>query len=283
MAIKQNRFLGGGPRRRMIPGLGLGLGPENRAIALRRAKALVSLAKSDSRLTGPKIAPNFLIQHNLPESWLTLNPPAVSYPVNAASSPNEAMESAAEDARLVGVARGGDQDAFDRLVERYRKRAVAVSYRLLGSIHDAADVAQDAFLRAYQKLDKLEDPRRFGPWLMRIVTNLSLNFRRSRSRSSAMSTEDVIEGENDMRTASGALFGSSEGESAGARELREAVSAAVDALPEKQRLALVLFSMEGLPQKEVAEIMHCTVELVKWNVFQARKTLRKNLALHLEG
>ena len=57
----------------------------------------------------------------------------------------------------------------------------------------------------------------------------------------------------------------------------------MDALPEKQRLALVLFSMEGLPQKEVAEIMECTVELVKWNVFQARKTLRENLAIHLGG
>jgi len=52
-------------------------------------------------------------------------------------------------------------------------------------------------------------------------------------------------------------------------------------LPDKQRLALVLFSIEGLPQKEVADLLECTVELVKWNVFQARKKLREMLAEYL--
>ena len=64
--------------------------------------------------------------------------------------------------------------------------------------------------------------------------------------------------------------------------MREAVGRAIDALPEKQRLALVLFSVEGLQQKEVASIMSCSVELVKWNVFQARKALRKTLADFIE-
>lgn len=202
--------------------------------------------------------------------------------VNATPGVGDEADSAAEDARLVAAARSKEADAFDRLVERYRKRAVAVAYRLLGSIHDASDVAQDAFLRAYQKLDKLEDPRRFGPWLMRIVTNLSLNFRRSRSRGQAMSTDEMFESDEEVRTASGALLSTSEGENADTKELRDAVERAVAGLPEKQRTALVLFSMEGLPQKEVAAIMGCSVELVKWNVFQARKAMRIALAEHLE-
>ena len=60
-------------------------------------------------------------------------------------------------------------------------------------------------------------------------------------------------------------------------ELERAIDAAMEQLPEKQRLTLILFSVEGLPQKEVAEILECSVELVKWNVFQARKKLKELL------
>ncbi|MCB9851338.1 MAG: sigma-70 family RNA polymerase sigma factor [Phycisphaerales bacterium] len=192
-----------------------------------------------------------------------------------------ALRQRMEDAGWVAAARKGDQAAFDRLVERYQRRAVSVAYRLLGNSEDARDAAQDAFLRAYRGLAKLEDPRRFGAWLMRIVTNLSLNMRRSRARSAGMSTDDLIEGEQELRTASGATLSTGlAGPELG--ELSDAVQDAIDSLPEKQRLALVLFSIEGLPQKEVAEIMNCTVQLVKWNVFQARKSLREMLADHLD-
>ena len=76
---------------------------------------------------------------------------------------------------------------------------------------------------------------------------------------------------------------SSGGESGGLlpAELKQAISEAMEQLPEKQRLALILFSVEGLPQKEVAEVLDCSVELVKWNVFQARKKLRVLLKEHL--
>jgi len=80
----------------------------------------------------------------------------------------------------------------------------------------------------------------------------------------------------------GGAIGGSPTESPLSGELGGAVGEAIGRLPEKQRLALILFSIEGLPQKEVAEILECSVELVKWNVFQARKTLRKTLAGYLE-
>ena len=180
-------------------------------------------------------------------------------------------------------ARSGDQDAFDRLVELYQRRAVSVSYRLLGSIHDAADVSQDAFLRAYRNLNKLDDPSRFGAWLMRIVVNLSLNLRRSRSRRLSLSTEDLVE-DGKAKLASGARTGTNDSPSASAEtdEMKETIAQAIDSLPEKQRTALVLFSIEGVPQKEVAHIMNCSVQLVKWNVFQARKALRKKLKDYLD-
>ena len=61
------------------------------------------------------------------------------------------------------------------------------------------------------------------------------------------------------------------------RELSTAISNAIEGLPEKQRLALILFSVEGMPQRDVAEILDCSVELVKWNVFQARRKLKELL------
>ncbi len=203
----------------------------------------------------------------------------VSNLVNNMPNPNNKSDHSEEEAQWVWQARGGDQEAFDLLVERYQRRAVAVSYRLLGNIHDASDVSQDAFLRAYRKLGKLEDPRRFGPWLMRIVTNLSLNYRRARSRHNAMSTEDLVEN-GEIRTPSGASqSGLNRPEAASnEQETKQLINQAIESLPEKQRLALTLFSIDGLPQKEVAEIMGCTVQLVKWNVFQARKALKEKLA-----
>jgi len=210
----------------------------------------------------------------------------VSKPTDAQELTSAAREAAAQDAGLVSTALAGESAAFDQLVRRYQRRAVAVAYRLLGSTHDATDVAQDAFLRAYRGLGGLEDPRRFGPWLMRIVTNLSLNFRRSRETGvarSAAALDDVIEGPEGFRHPAGEprAGASSPTDSSLAGELRDAVGQAIDKLPDKQRLALVLYSIEGLPQKEVAEILECSLELVKWNVFQARKSLRKELGPYL--
>ena len=191
-----------------------------------------------------------------------------------------------DDAELVSAVLAGDSAAYDGLVRRYQRRAVAVAYRMLGNVHDAADVAQDAFLRAYRGLGGLEDHERFGSWLMRIVSNLSLNFRRSRQTGptgSAVVLDDVVERSEELRSATGeALGGRRTDEAPLSGELREAIGQAIDRLPDKQRLALVLYSIEGMPQKQVAEILECSVELVKWNVFQARKTLRKELGDYLD-
>jgi RNA polymerase sigma-70 factor (ECF subfamily) len=204
-------------------------------------------------------------------------------PRGARENDHDSEDGGSSDAKEVAAACSGEQDAFDRLVQRHQRRAVAVAYRLLGNIHDAADVAQNAFLRAYQSLSGLEDPSRFGPWLMRIVTNQALNFRRARRRTSALPLGDITEGQEQPgvgSAGSAALPGPvSDTQTA---ELQSAVLRAIEELPEKQRLAFTLFSLEGLPQKEVAEVMECSIELVKWNVFQARKTLRRLLADYLD-
>jgi len=196
----------------------------------------------------------------------------------------EADDAGRLDAEAVSQTLSGDLRAYDRLIESYQRRAVAVSYRLLGNINDAMDVCQDAFLKAYRSLATLQEPRRFGPWLMRIVSNLSLNYRRDRQPMLSLKTaEDDPAGvdeaagvDRDTRRDGGVAEGLI------SQELDREIADAINKLPEKQRLALVLFAIEGLPQKEVAEILECRVELVKWNVFQARKTLKEQLADYLE-
>lgn len=186
---------------------------------------------------------------------------------------------------LVVRAQNGDAEAFGRLVRVHQRRAVSLAYRLLGNAEDASDVAQDAFVRAFRGLDQLDDPAKFGGWLMRVVSNLSLNYRRSRAlRAAGPLDENAAGGTTDRRREARGLRVVAESPDEGDElneELHDAVTAAMNALPEKQRLALILFSVEGVPQKEVAEILECSVELVKWNVFQARKKLKELLAGYL--
>ena len=182
---------------------------------------------------------------------------------------------------LVKRAKAGDSDAFAALVRTHQRRAVSVAYRILGDVEDASDVSQDAFIRAYQHLAQLDDPSKFGAWLMRTVSNLALNYRRSRSTRLAVSLDDASTVSAEARSPiTGQRLRVSLEDEGGPLpdELRSAIQKGLQRLPEKQRLALILFSVEGLPQKEVAEILECSVELVKWNVFQARKKLTETLA-----
>ncbi len=189
-------------------------------------------------------------------------------------------ESKTSERATVEKAQGGDADAFAELVRAYQRRAVSVAYRLLNNIEDASDVAQDAFVKAFRSMGQLEDAEKFGSWLLRIVGNLSLNFRRARSLRSAVSLDGDFSSDNDAQDAASKfrLVAPDDDDTEQGHEMQGLVRDAIAKLPEKQALSLILFSVEGLPQKQVAEIVECSVELVKWNVFQARKKLRELLS-----
>jgi RNA polymerase sigma-70 factor (ECF subfamily) len=193
----------------------------------------------------------------------------------------------AADAEAVARVLDGQPAAFDELVQRYQRQAITVSYRLLGNLDDAKDLVQDAFVKAYRSLDTLERPAAFGGWLLRIVTNLSLNFRRGRRLRLAQTLDgpvgdrlgDPYAADRPMPGHGPDSFAQS-GDPARrleGRELGSAMTEALSTLPDKQREALILFTVEELPQKEVADRLGCSVEAVKWHVFQARKRLRERL------
>ena len=200
-----------------------------------------------------------------------------AHPANRAGEPT--------DGELVARTLRGDRGGFDELIGRYQRQAVAVSYRLLGNSQDAMEVTQDAFLKAYRSLDTLQKADAFGGWLMRIVSNLSLNFRRSRKIRQQLPLNDALgpvdsesqgAGGSEWMARSGDPVRTLESEEMG-RRLQEALQQ----LPEKQRLAIVMFTMEERPQKKVAEALQCSVEAVKWHVFQGRKKLKELMKEHL--
>ena len=187
------------------------------------------------------------------------------------------------DGDLVAQVLGGNRRAFDTLISRYQRQAVAVSYRLLGNAHDALEVTQDAFLKAFSSLTALQKPAAFGGWLMRIVSNLSLNFRRGRKTRSQLPLDDLLgHGGGSQTDATGASsdFAARSGDPVRqleSEEMGRKLQEAMTKLPEKQRLAIIMFTIDELPQKQVAEALQCTVEAVKWHVFQGRKRLRELL------
>lgn len=186
------------------------------------------------------------------------------------------------DGQLVQHVLAGDRGAFDELVRRHQRQAVAVSYRLLGNTHDALEVTQDAWLKAFRSLGTLQKPEAFGGWLMRIVSNLSLNYRRGRKSRSQLPLDDLFgPSAGAAEQAAGTSEWMARNEDPVKRlegiELGQKLKEALEQLPERQRLAIVMFTMEELPQKHVAEALGCSVEAVKWHVFQGRKKLKELL------
>jgi RNA polymerase sigma-70 factor (ECF subfamily) len=205
---------------------------------------------------------------------------------NATEPPADPADGQPSDGALVERVLGGRRESFDVLIRKYQRQAVAVSYRLLGNTHDAAEVTQDAFLKAFSSLASLQKPEAFGGWLMRIVSNLSLNYRRSRKTRSQLPLDDMLAateaGQSDASAGSDWMAQSGDPvRRLESGEMGDRLQKAMQELPEKQRLAIVLFAVEGQPQKQVAETLGCSVEAVKWHVFQGRKKLKDLLKGYL--
>jgi len=190
--------------------------------------------------------------------------------VAVAASPPPAPPDAEEAAALVRV-QGGDTEPFDLLVRRYMRAAFTIAFRIVGHRQDAEDVVQEAFLAALANIRTFDTSRRFGPWLYRIVVTRGLNFRKSRAR---RQTESLEVAPLASDTPSPAL----EAERSG---LRAEVAAALAQLPERQRMVVQLFELDGFSGAEIGEMLGISAGTVRWYLHQARQALRGMLA-HLQ-
>ncbi len=180
------------------------------------------------------------------------------------------------DLAAVSRARGGDADAFRGLVERHSRSVFRVAYRMTGNEHDADDVVQETFLRAYRQIEKFEERANFGTWLHRIAVNCSLDLLRSRGRYERHHINDHQDEDGEMTRE----FESTDPQPDRlllSTELKEHVIAALDRLSGNERTAFVLRHFEGMPVEEIGRTLGIQVNAAKHTIFRAVKKLRESL------
>lgn len=194
----------------------------------------------------------------------------VLWPLAAAAAPSmtgDAARATADDAALVEAARRGDAGAFDALVTRHRRAVYQVCYRFVNHHEDAADLTQDTFVRAWKSLGSFRGQARFSTWIYRIAVNVSLNRVSLKTPAAGSADFDLVADQREPAP----------GQALAERERAAEVRKAVQALPPKQRAALILRTYHELSHQEVAEIVGTSVGAVKANVFHALANLRKRL------
>lgn len=195
--------------------------------------------------------------------------------------PEMAFDEQTDDQALVRATLDGHRDAFDLIVERYRRSVYQVCFRFVGNHEDASDLAQDAFIRAYRALGKFKGDAALGTWLYRIAVNVSLNrlaLKRPphesldagpgpRAEGAMASERRVLEDMNGERPDEPAMRA----------ERAAIVKAAIAQLPAKQRATLILRVYHELPHEEIAQALGSSVGAVKANFFHALRNLKRLL------
>ncbi len=181
------------------------------------------------------------------------------------------------DQLLVERAQGGDQSAFDQLVSKYQRKLGRLLSRYIRDAAEVEDVSQEAFIKAYRALPSFRGDSAFYTWLYRIGINTAKNYLVSQGRRAPTSTEyDADEAEGfedagllrDINTPESLLM---------SKQIGQTVNAAIDALPEELRTAIVLREIEGLSYEEIASAMDCPIGTVRSRIFRAREAVAGKL------
>ena len=186
------------------------------------------------------------------------------------------MEPNITDQILVERVKLGDKKAFDALVIKYQGRILNLISRFVQNPHDASDVAQEAFLKAYRALPKFRGDSTFYTWLYRIAVNTAKNFLASGLRQpfntavdfNEMEQTDQSDSLKEQTTPESLLL---------THELQETIITAIEELPVDLRSAITLREIDGLSYEEIATVMECPVGTVRSRIFRAREAVDKRL------
>jgi RNA polymerase sigma-70 factor, ECF subfamily len=193
------------------------------------------------------------------------------------------MSADVSDLSLVRRVQRGDKGAFDALVLKYQHKLVKLVMRYVRNPAEAEDIAQEAFIKAYRALPQFRGDSAFYTWLYRIAINTAKNAVVSRDRSPieydldrhhSDESYDMQGRMKDSETPEGLVL---------TDEIRTTVNAAIDALPEDLRTAIVLRELEGLSYEEIAAAMYCPVGTVRSRIFRAREAIDRRLREVFEG
>ena len=212
--------------------------------------------------------------------------------VHSVEVPKSAARGAGEDRReeergLMERAKAGDGRAFDEMTRRYSEKAYSVAYQMLASHDDARDLVQDAFFEVFRTLERFNTQYRFSTWLYRILINKCINYRKRESRRRMFSFSDygTRNGSTGQQFLVANLPSSEKNphEVLENEELRRSIMSALDSLSERHRTVVVLFDLEGLSHKEIAEILQCPEGTVMSRLHHGRLKLKRVLSKRLTG
>jgi RNA polymerase sigma-70 factor (ECF subfamily) len=183
---------------------------------------------------------------------------------------------------LVKRARQGDLGAYDELVRRYQERIYATVYHMTSNHEDANDLAQEAFIKAFQALKSFKGGSSFYTWVYRIAVNKTINFLKQRKNRAQMSLNDLdFNAEHDPDLVA-LISDKTPRREVGLTELQEKLNVAMQKLSEPHRLVVTLHDVQGLSHEEIADIMDCNIGTVRSRLFYARQQLQAYLSDYLK-
>lgn len=187
------------------------------------------------------------------------------------------------DAALMLRVKCGDAQAFEAIVEKYKQPVINLMFRMIHDLDEAEDLAQNVFVRVYQSAHRYEVSAKFSTWLFTIARHSCLNEIRRRLRHPAESLEGTSS-DNDEQPARQYvdIKAPSAPELFLRQELEQKIQEALDELPEKQRLAVLLCRQDELSYEEIAKVLVCSVSATKSLIHRGRETLKAKLKPYLK-
>src|SRR5450759_845429 len=208
--------------------------------------------------------------------------PPRSTPLYSSAASDVYKRQVVEEQELVKRARQGDLSAYDDLVRRYQERIYATLYHMTSNHEDANDLAQEAFIKAFQALKTFKGGSSFYTWVYRIAVNKTINFLKQRKNRSHMSLNDLdFNAEHDPDLVA-LVSEKTPRREAGLAELQEKLNEAMQTLSEAHRLVVTLHDVQGLSHEEIAKIMDCNIGTVRSRLFYARQQLQGQLVDYLK-
>lgn len=178
---------------------------------------------------------------------------------------------------LVEKARQGDERAFGELVQMYHQRIYGLIFGMVHNAEDAKDLSQQAWVKAWKKLDSFKGRSEFYTWVYRIATFVSLDFIRSRARKRETEWLEAVEPARDANAEMPPSMTARPDRDLQHSEIRDVFDRAVEALTPEHKAALLLREVEGLSYDEIARVMKCRKGTVMSRIYYARKSLQQKM------
>lgn len=180
-----------------------------------------------------------------------------------------------DDSTIVGKCQDGQTEQYGRLVDKYSARIINLGYAMMGNRHDAEDVAQEAFVRAYKGLARFQRKAKFSSWLYQIALNLCKDYLKAKSRHARTAPDEQLANinANPQQQAPRVIVQA---------ELSQKMGEAINKLPYLYREAFVLRHLQGLDYEDVATITSVPADTVRVRAYRAREMMRENLAPNVD-